>query len=314
MNHVVVIGGTGFLGSHLCRALLERGDRVTAIDPMGAERAAFRDFGAHPRFAFRCADITGPGAFSGLGPITHIAHFVHGGSASRTPGEMIRAARSGTMAAMEQAVARGVRIVIVSGAPGRGRTGRRPAVGVNDLEGVRGAAAHIAEMTARRYPEARVGIARAFEVYGPRLRPGAGVAATICAAALRDQTLYLVDDERSFVYVTDAVAAVVALLDAEIRGPIDIGGPTVTLSEFARTANALTGRGWVECTPLTRTASHRNDTDDGAFAQESTTRTPDLTRTFQLLGWLPTTSLHAGVHHTLDWMRTALRLGEPLLP
>ncbi|WP_280479832.1 NAD-dependent epimerase/dehydratase family protein [Nocardia cyriacigeorgica] len=82
MNHVVVIGGAGFLGSHLCRALLQRGDRVTAFDPLSAERAAaMRDFGAHPHFAFRCADSKVPGTLAGLGAITHVAHLGHGGSA-----------------------------------------------------------------------------------------------------------------------------------------------------------------------------------------------------------------------------------------
>ncbi|WP_171050008.1 NAD-dependent epimerase/dehydratase family protein [Nocardia cyriacigeorgica] len=312
MNHVVVIGGASFLGSQLCRALLERGDRVTAIDAIGPDRAAIRDAGAHPRFAFRRANVTAPGTFAELGPITHIADVVPRGSAGSAPAEMIRAARAGTMAALDLAVAHEARIVIVSGVPGSGRTGGRPAVGAIEFERPSDAAVHIAEMTARHYPGAHVGIARPFEVYGAHQRPGTGVAATICAAALRDQTLYLVDEQRSFVYVTDAVAALICLLDGEIHGPVDIGGPTVTLSEFARTAIALTGRGWVECAPSTRTggASRRDDPCNVApcGARASDSRTPDLARTFQLLGWRPTTSLHEGVHHTLDWMRAALRM------
>ncbi len=65
MNHVVVIGGASILGLQLCRALLERGDRVTAIDAVGPVRAAaLRDFGAHPRFAFRRANVTVPSTFA----------------------------------------------------------------------------------------------------------------------------------------------------------------------------------------------------------------------------------------------------------
>ncbi|MGW0047684.1 NAD-dependent epimerase/dehydratase family protein [Nocardia cyriacigeorgica] len=309
MNHVVVIGGASFLGSHLCRALLERGDRVTAIDAIRPDRAAvLRDFGVHPRFAFRRANVTVPGTSAELGPITHIAHVIDRGGAGNTPTEMIKAARTGTLAALDLAVAHQARIIIVSGAPDSGRASGLPAFGANEFGRLSNSAVHIAELTARHYPSARVGIARPFEVYGAHLWPGAGVAATICAAALRDQTLYLVDDERSFLYVTDAVAALISLIDGEIRGPIDIGGPAVALSEFARTAIALTGRGWVECTPLTRTggASRRYGAAP-CGAQASVPRTPDLARTFRLLGWRPTTSLHEGVHHTLDWMRSALR-------
>ncbi|WP_171049996.1 NAD-dependent epimerase/dehydratase family protein [Nocardia cyriacigeorgica] len=313
VNHVVVIGGAGFLGSHLCRALLERGDRVTAIDPVSAERVvAIRDFGAHPHFAFRCADITVPGALAGLGAITHVAHFGHGGGEFGDPIEVIRAASAGAMAAVDLAVAHGARIVIASGA--HGGTDRRPCFTSRlDAESVRSAAELIAETTARHYPGARVGIARPFEVYGPHSRPGTGVGATLCAAALRDQTVYLDDEERSFVYVTDVVAALIALLDREISGPVDIGGPMVTLSEFARTAIALAGRGWVECAAPRRTgsASRRSRSDDLALriaSAPSSRRRPDLERTRQLLGWDSTTSLHEGVHRTLDWMRSALQI------
>lgn len=306
MNHVVVIGGAGFLGSHLCRALLQRGDRVTAFDPLSAKRAAaMRDFGAHPHFAFRCADSKVPGTLAGLGAITHVAHLGHGGSAHRDPIEVIRAASAGAMAALDLAVAHGARIVIVSGA--HGGTTRRPRFTSRlDAESVRGAAELITETTARHYPGARVAIARPFEVYGPHSRPGAGVGATLCAAALRDQTVYLDDEERSFVYVTDVVAALIALLDSEIAGPVDIGGPMVTLSEFARTAIALAGRGWVECAAPRRTSSAGSDGLALRVASTPGARPPDLARTRRLLGWEPTTSLHEGVHHTLDWMRTAL--------
>ncbi|WP_171048361.1 NAD-dependent epimerase/dehydratase family protein [Nocardia cyriacigeorgica] len=313
MNHVVVIGGAGFLGSHLCRALLQRGDRVTAVDPVSAERAvAIRDFGAHPNFAFRCADITVPGALVGLGAITHVAHFGHGGGEFGDPIEVIRAASAGAMAALDLAVAHGARIVIASGAHGE-TDRRRRFTSRLDAESVRGAAELIAETTARHYPGARVGIARLFEVYGPHSRPGAGVGATLCAAAMRDQTVYLDDEERSFVYVTDVVAALIALLDREIAGPVDIGGPMVTLSEFARTAIALAGRGWVECMPARRSdsATRPSRSEDLALriaSAPSPRRRPDLERTQQLLRWEPTTSLHEGVHRTLDWMRSALRI------
>ncbi|MFE3446534.1 NAD-dependent epimerase/dehydratase family protein [Nocardia sp. NPDC059180] len=297
MNHVVITGGAGFIGSHLCRALLDRGDHVTAVDDLrGAGTRAIADLLEYPLFTLRTTDVTALGAFAELDTVTHVVHLAGGTrERARHPVDAIRTASTGTLAVLDLGAAHDARIVIVSGPRAREEPrGHRPAAHSGpDGDCARMAIELITEAAARHYPGANVAIARPFEVYGPHLWPGRGVSAAICAAALRDQTIHLDDEARSFVYVADTVAALVALLDSDTPGPVDVGAQPTRLAEFARTAVEIAGSGWVEV--CRSTPSH------------PTPRQPDLTRTKALLGWQPATPLHTGLHHTVNWMQTTLR-------
>ncbi|MEV0045185.1 NAD-dependent epimerase/dehydratase family protein [Nocardia rhamnosiphila] len=183
MNHVIVTGGAGFLGSHLCRCLLARGDRVTAVDNFSTGRAAtIADLTGHPRFTLRTTDTTAFGAFTGLDAVTHIAHLAHPGSpvAARDSAAVLRAACTGTLAALDLAAAHDARIVLASG-PEPVNSSRTAAFGPHRT------GHHLIETAAHHDRRADTGIVRLFEVYGPGLSPGDGRdTATICAAALRD--------------------------------------------------------------------------------------------------------------------------------
>lgn len=298
MNHVIVTGGAGFVGAHLCRHLLARGDRVTAVDNFSTGRAtAVADLLDHPRFVLRTADITAVGVFTGLDTVTHIAHLAHPGSPA-TGHPALRAACTGTLAVLDLAAAHEARIVLASGPdPRAGSSNDRRATQFD----IQRAGHHLIESAAHHHRHTDTGIARLFEVYGPGLSPGDGRAsARICAAALRDQTLYVTDNPaRSFVYIADAVDALVRMLDTDTPGPIDIAGPALEVSEFARAAIALAGSGWLESTAAVATTG---------------TAVADLTRTRTGLGWQPTTDLPTGLHHTLAWMRTLITKSHPPRP
>ena len=296
MNHIVVTGGAGFLGSHLCRARLARGDRVTAIDNLSTGRiATVADLTEHPRFSLRIADTADIGTFADLGTVTHIAHLACPGSpvaAARVTTATLRSAVTGTLAALDVAAAHQARLVLATGCgPHYIESG-----GIRERAApcVQKAAHLLMETATRNFPDTSIAIVRPFDVYGPQLRPGDGrITAHLCAAALRDQTIHLTDPGfRSFVYIADATECLSAILDSDISGPIDLGGPSASIADFGRTACELAGTGWVEFAPV----------DPATII-----RPPDLTRTRAELGWYPTTALPVGIHHTLDWMRSALR-------
>ncbi|WP_051133554.1 NAD-dependent epimerase/dehydratase family protein [Nocardia paucivorans] len=297
MNHVVVTGAAGFLGSHLCRALLDRGDRVTAIDNFSTGRTAtIASLLGRPGFTLRTADITRLGAFADLDRVTHIAHLARPGSpvaAVRQPEAALRAASTGTLAALDLAAAHNARIVIASGTSARPRSSH-PSRRWVTAASVHAAGNHLTESAARYYRNANIGIVRPFEVYGPHLWPDDGrVTALICAAALHGRTMRLGDrDRRAFVYVGDTVDAVLALLDTDTPGPIDLAGPAVPLVEFARIVFELTGRGRLETTSTT--------------TAETIAASTGVTRTCAWFGRRPRTELPAGLRHTLDWMSTVL--------
>lgn len=295
MNHVVVTGGAGFLGSHLCHALLARDDRVTVIDNFSTGRAAaIARLIGHPRCTLRPTDTTVSGAFADLDRVTHIVHLARPGSpttAARHPLAALGSAFGGTCAALELAVAQEARIVLASGTDSHLRTPIAHTYRVAATR-VHAAGNHLIEATTRRYRGANVGIVRPFEVYGPHMWPGDGrVTAMICAAALRDQTVYLTDQHRhSFVYVDDIVAALLTMLDTDIRGPVDLAGPAIDLAEFARTACELATTGWLETVPVR--ANESSDADSVPPQNQ--------------LEWEPTTTLPTGLGHTLDWMRSVV--------
>ncbi|MEU4314489.1 NAD-dependent epimerase/dehydratase family protein [Nocardia sp. NPDC024068] len=292
MNHVLVTGGAGFLGSHLCRALLDRGDRVTTVDNFGTGRYAnIAGFTGHPRFTLRTADTTTLGCFADLDRITHLVHLAYPGSpttAARHATAALRAASTGTLAALDLAASHNARIVLASGP--------EPATAPEHLHrtatpDVHAAGHRLLESAARNYRGADIAIARLPDVYGPHLWPGDGrITSAICAAALRDQSLYFASDRLLHpLYVTDAVAALIRMLDTENPAILEITAAAVPLTRFARTAVTSAGRGWLEIHPAATCLD---------IPEPVTLTAPRAGQ--------PVTPLPSGIRSTLDWMRSIL--------
>lgn len=304
--HVVVTGGAGFIGSNLCKALLKRGDRVTVLDNLSTGRYTnIHELSDEPGFKFRRADITKTVAFTELQEVTHVVHLACPASPkanTRIPIETIRAASVGTLNTLELAAKQHARIVVASSSEVYGDPQLHP-----QSEDYRGNCDPIGRFSAytegKRLTEAaaaahhrngvRVGIVRPFNIFGPGMQPDDGrVIAAFCAAALRKETLKIEggSQTRSFLFIDDFVDAMLAMLDCEVFGPINIGSDTneITIADLARLVVELAGRGTVEITA-------GRDTDVSV-------RRPDTTRARELLGWRAHTSLPYGLGDTLDWM------------
>lgn len=305
--HVVITGGAGFLGSHLSRALLARGDRVTVVDNFSTGRRASLDGLADTAgFELRDGDVTQSSALAGLSGITHVVHLACPASPranTKIPVQTILAASVGTVNALELAQAAGARAVVASSSEVYGDPLTHPQdenyLGATDPTGPLSAyteGKRVTEATTAAYHRmgADAGIVRPFNVYGPWMWPDDGrVVSSFCAAALAGQTLHIHKggtQTRSLTWADDFTAGLVAMLDSTEFGPVNLGsGDEVTIRDLAELVVELAGSGSLEVTP---------GRDDVA-----TRRRPDTTRARELLGWQAITPLREGIAATLDWMR-----------
>lgn len=307
---VVVTGGAGFLGSHLCDALIARGDQVTCLDnlstgwPDNIEQLA-----GHANFEFYQHDVAAP--FEVNGPVDAIAHLASAASPPdylRLPIETLRAGSRGTEHALQLAEIKGARFVLASTSEIYGEPAVHPQPeeywgNVNSIgpRSVYDEAKRFAEAMTITYGRARgvdVGIMRIFNTYGPRMNPNDGrVVANFITQALNGEPLTVYGDgrqTRSFCYVDDLIRGIVKMIDSAETGPINLGNPDeVTIMDIAELILRVTGSvSHIEHRPL--------PTDD------PTRRRPVITKASELLDWRPEVSLLEGVNRTMEWLRTRL--------
>jgi dTDP-glucose 4,6-dehydratase len=146
--------------------------------------------------------------------------------------------------------------------------------------------------------QANIGIARIFNTYGPRLDPSDGrVVSNFVCQSIRGEDLTVYGDgsqTRSFCYVDDEIRGILALLDSNERGPINIGNPVeFTMMELSEMVLELTGsQSKVVYRPLPE--------------DDPMQRRPDITKARELLGWEPTVGLRDGLIRTIDWFKKSL--------
>ena len=298
----VVMGGSGFLGSHLCDRLLGRGDEVVCVDDFSTgRRSNVTHLSDHPAFSLVEADISVSVPVEG--PLTGVLHLASAASPPdylARPLQTLAAGSEGTRLGLELAERHEARFLLASTSEVYGDPDVHPQTetywgNVNPVgpRSVYDEAKRFAEaltMAHHRERGADIGIARIFNTYGPRLRPDDGrVVSNFLLQALRGEPLTVYGDgsqTRSLCYVDDEVAGLVALLDADITGPVNIGNPDeYTVLELARTVVELTGS--------LSTIVHRPLPLD-----DPTRRRPDITLARSALGWEPTTGLKEGLTRT----------------
>jgi dTDP-glucose 4,6-dehydratase len=311
---VVITGGAGFLGSHLCDHLLNSGHEVVCVDNLLTGNIAnIAHLIGHERFRFVKHDVTEYIFFSE--PIDAVLHFASPASPRdylELPIQTLKVGALGTHKTLGLSKNKSARFLMASTSETYGDPLVNPQpetywgnVNPIGLRGVYDEAKRFAEALVMAYHRTHsidTRIVRIFNTYGPRMRPHDGrVVSNFIVQALRGEPLTVYgkgDQTRSFCYVDDEVDGIVKLLmapDSEsIHNPVNIGNPhELTVMEIAE-----------KVLELTRSASrivHEPLPDD-----DPKVRRPDITRARNLLGWNPKISLEDGLGRTIEYFKNAL--------
>jgi dTDP-glucose 4,6-dehydratase len=304
---VVVTGGAGFLGSHLCQSLLDRGDEVVCVDNLcTGQWLNVEMFLGNPRYSFVEADVSaGIDVGGAVDAVAHLASPASPPDYHRLPLETLSVGSRGTEHALQLAHRNNARFVLASTSEVYGDPLVHPQVeeyfgNVNPIgrRSVYDEAKRYAEAITMAYGRSvgvDVGIFRIFNTYGPRMRPEDGrVVTSFITQALTGTPITIYGDgsqTRSFCFVDDLVRGIVAMIDSDVTGPINLGNPYErTMLELAELVLQLTGS-------ESKLEFHRLPQDD------PTRRRPDITKAQDLLGWDPVVSAEQGLRLTIDWFR-----------
>jgi UDP-glucuronate decarboxylase len=309
-KRILVTGGAGFLGSHLCEYLLAQGHEVLCLDNFyTGRRQNVVHLTSSPRFELMRHDITFP-AYLEVDEIYNLACPASPVHYQLHPVQTTKACVHGSINMLGLAKRLGVRILQASTSEVYGDPAIHPQdedywgnvnpVGVRSCydEGKR--CAETLFFDYRRQYGLSVRVARIFNTYGPRMLPDDGrVISNFVVQALAGRALTIHGDgrqTRSFCYVDDMIRGLVALmaLDDDDVGPVNLGNPReCTIAEIAGRVIAETGAiaGVLHEPPL---------------ADDPYRRRPDISRARRLLGWEPVVSLEEGLARTVVYFRDAL--------
>jgi dTDP-glucose 4,6-dehydratase len=310
MRRIVVTGGAGFLGSHLCERLLDDGEQVICLDnfltgsPTNVSHLMERE-----GFRLVRADVTD--FVHVIGEVDAVLHFASPASPIdylQLPIETLKVGSIGTMHALGLAKEKGARYLLASTSETYGDPKVHPQPEtywghVNPVgpRGVYDEAKRFAEamtMAYRRYHDVDTAIIRIFNTHGPRMRLNDGRAIpAFVGQSLRGEPITVAGDgsqTRSIQYVDDLVEGVIRMLWSGHPGPINIGNPhEVSMLELATIVRDLCGS-TSEITFIERPED------------DPTIRQPDITLARSVLGWEPTVDLADGLKKTIQYFREHL--------
>ena len=310
LRRVVVTGGAGFLGSHLCERLVHQDVDVVCLDNLlTGDAENLLSLQGDPRFRFVRCDVTD--SVHVAGHVDAVLHFASPASPIdylKLPIETLKVGSLGTLHALGLAKEKGARFVLASTSEVYGDPQVHPQPEsywghVNPVgpRGVYDEAKRFAEAMTTAYRTSNdvdTGIVRIFNTYGPRMRPNDGRAIpTFMRQALAGQPLTVAGDgsqTRSICYVDDLVDGILRLTRSPLAGPVNVGNPDeMTVLELARRIIELTG------SSSGITFIERPVDDPGV-------RRPDTTLARRELGWEPRIPWHEGLARTADWFTREL--------
>lgn len=302
---ILVTGGAGFIGAHLCRTLLDRGDQVVCLDNFAtSSKQGIEALFDYPDFSLVEADVCDPPDLDeDLDAVAHLACPASPPEYLRMPLETLAIGSRGSENVLEAARHSSARVLLASTSEVYGDPQEHPQresywgnvnpIGPRSVYDESKRYAEALFSAHRRTLDAKTGIVRIFNTYGPGLRPHDGRAVSnFIAQALANEPITIYGDgtqTRSFCYVSDLVAGLVKMIDSNQPGPINLGNPNeTTLVELASLILEITGS--------SSTIVHQPLPID-----DPRVRRPDITLARDLLDWSPTVSLEEGIRRTIEW-------------
>jgi dTDP-glucose 4,6-dehydratase len=306
----IVTGGAGFLGSHLCDFLIEKGWEVVSLDNLvtGAD-SNISHLLSHPRFKFAKQDVSQ--YIDVPGPVDAVLHFASPASPPdylKLPIQTLKVGALGTHNALGLAKTKGSRFLLASTSECYGDPEISPQpetywgrVNTIGPRGVYDEAKRFAEaitMAYHRYHGVDTRIVRIFNTYGPRMRLNDGRALpNFMYQALVGEPITVYGDgkqTRSFCYVSDLISGIYKLLESNEHEPVNLGNPQeISILEFAERVRALVGSN----VPIIFRPLPQDDPKQ---------RCPDIAKARRLLNWEPKVGLEEGLRLTFDFFRQQL--------
>jgi dTDP-glucose 4,6-dehydratase len=305
---ILITGGAGFLGSHLCDRLLSEGHRVVSVDNLvTGDITNIKHLVNDSKFEFREHDVMEPIRIDGK--VDYVFHFASPASPvdfSRLSLEILKAGSLGTLNALELAAHKKAKFLLASSSEIYGDALVNPQSedywgNVNPIgpRGVYDEAKRFAEASTMAYHRQEgldTKIARIFNTYGPRMRKNDGrVIVTFVTQALNNEPLTVFGDgsqTRSFCYVSDLIEGIYRLMLSDITTPVNLGNSEeLTILELARKILEITESG----SEIVHRPLPENDPK---------VRRPDVEKAERLLGWSPQISLNDGLKKTVGWFKT----------
>ena len=315
MRRALVTGGAGFLGSHLCDALLANGYSVIAVDNLLTGRVSnLGHLKTDNRFEFRQIDVCEP---FDCGPVDYVFHFASPASpvdyhAHGIP--TLKVGSLGTFHALDVAKKYGAKYLVASTSECYGDPLEHPQketywghvnpIGPRSVYDEAKRFAEAATVAYRRYHNVDTHIVRIFNTYGPRMQINDGrVVPNFMRQAIRGEDLTVYGDggqTRSFCYVSDEIEGILRLSRSDEHEPVNIGNPTeFTILECAQKVLAVTeSASKIRYEPLP--------------VDDPKQRRPDISKAKRLLGWEPKVDLETGLRMSLSYFREAVSADSPV--